>query len=145
MAGYIASDLYAVLEQHSERVRRPRSTVLFRRGEKARGVFLVLRGTVSLDFGVDSSAALASTYGPGALIGLPATLTKGTYSMTATLGDDAELGFLTTDALLSLLRTHPELYQGLLRVLSAKIAHTEQVTKAMLRKERPSGPQPGVA
>ncbi len=145
MAGYIASDLYAVLEQHCDKVRKPRSTMLFRRGEKALGVFLVLRGTVSLDFGVDGSAALASAYGPGALVGLPATLTKGTYSMTATVGEDAELGFLTTDALLSLLRTHPELCQGLLRVLSAKIAHTDQVTKGLLCKERPSGLQSGVA
>ncbi len=145
MAGYIASDLYAALEQHCERVSKPRSSVLFRRGEKALGVFLVLRGTVSLDFGVDGSAVLASTYGPGALVGLPATLTKGTYSMTATVSDDAELGFLTTDALLSLLRTYPELCRGLLRVLSAKIPHADQVTKDLLCKERPSGLQSGVA
>jgi CRP/FNR family transcriptional regulator, cyclic AMP receptor protein len=144
MAGYIAYDLYAAIERRCERIKKPRSTVLFRRGEKALGVFLVLRGTVRLDFGVDGSSALASAYGPGALVGLPATLTKGTYSMTATLVDDAELGFLTTDALLSLLRTQPELCQGLLRVLSAKITHTERVTKALLREERPSGLQSGV-
>jgi CRP-like cAMP-binding protein len=137
MARYTAPpDLHTALEQLCERVRKPRSTVLFRRGEKAFGMFLILRGTVSLDFGVDGAAAFARAYGPGALVGLPATLTKRNYSMTATVTDDAELGFLTTQVLESLLRQHAELCQQLLTILSAKISHTEQVTKALLRKEK---------
>ena len=52
------------LEQRcDEKVRKPRCTVLFGRGEKATGLFVVLSGRVSLDFGVD--AALARSYGPG--------------------------------------------------------------------------------
>ena len=146
MARYTAPpDLHAALEQRCERVRKPRSTVLFRRGEKAFGMFLILRGTVSLDFGVDGSAAFASAYGPGALVGLPATLTKRNYSMTATVTDDAELGFLTTQVLESLLRQHPELCPQLLTILSAKIAQTEQVTKALLRKEKLPRLESGVA
>jgi CRP-like cAMP-binding protein len=145
MACYIAgSDLYAALEPRCEKVRKPRSTVLFRRGEKAFGVFLVLRGTVNLDLGVDASAALTSACGPGALIGLPASLTRTNYSMTATVTDDAELGFLPLQALLLLLRKHPELCQQLLTILSAKVAHSEQETKALLRKERLPSLQLGV-
>jgi len=108
MACYIASvDLYVALEQRCKRVRKTRSTVLFRRGEKAFGVFLVLRGVVSLDFGVDTSSALARTFGPGALVGLPATLAGTNYSLTATVTEDAELGFLPPELLVSLLRTRP--------------------------------------
>lgn len=136
---HFRSDLYAVLEQRCQRVRKPKSTVLFRRGEKAFGMFLVLRGTVSLDFGVDASTGLASACGPGALVGLPATLTRTNYSMTATVTDDAELGFLTPQVLVSLLREHPELRQQLLTILSAKVAHCEQVTKALLRQEKLPG------
>lgn len=128
-------DLHMALEERCERVRKSRSTVLFRRGEKAFGMFLILKGTVSLDFGVDSSVGLANTYGPGALVGLPATLTGRDYSMTATVTDDAELGFLTARAVESLLREQPDLCQQLLTILSAKIAHTEQLTKALVRKE----------
>ena len=143
MACYIArSDLYAALQQRCERVRKPRLTVLFRRGEKAFGVFLVFRGTVSLDFGVDASTALAC--GPGTLVGLPASLTRTNYSMTATVTDDAELGFLTLQALVSLLRKHPDLCQQLLTILSAKVAHSEQVTKALLRNEEPPRLELGV-
>lgn len=142
MACYIAhSDLYAALEQRCERVRKPRSTVLFRRGQKAFGMFLVLRGTVSLDFGVDASTALASACGPGTLVGLPATLTRTNYSMTATLTDDAELGFLTPEDLVSLLHKQPELRHQLLTILSAKVAHSEQVAKALRRNEEPPKPE----
>ncbi len=137
--------LYAALEPCCERVRKPRWTVLFRRGEKACGMFLVLSGTVNLDFGVDGAAALGSTCGPGALVGLPATLSGGNYSMTATVTDDAELGFLTTDALLSLLRKNPELCHPLLTILSAKIDYTSQVRRAMLCKERLPRPESRVA
>jgi CRP-like cAMP-binding protein len=54
-------------------------------------MFVVFSGKVSLDFGVDSS--LVRTYGIGALVGLPATITRRNYSMTATVTEDAELGF----------------------------------------------------
>jgi CRP-like cAMP-binding protein len=137
MACYIArTDLYPALDQRCERVRKARSTVLFRRGETAFGVFLVVRGTVSLDFGVDTSTALSSACGPGTLVGLPACLAGSNYSMTATVTDDAELGFLTLHELVSLLRKQPELCQQLLSILSARIADSERATKALLHNER---------
>jgi len=137
MACHVAhSGLYAALEQRCERIRKSRSTVLFRRGEKACGMFLVMKGTVSLDFGVDASTALTSVCGPGAIVGLPATLTRTHYSMTATVTEDAELGFMGPEALVSLLRQQPEVCQQLLTILSAKVTHSEQVTKALLRKEK---------
>jgi CRP-like cAMP-binding protein len=146
MACYIAhSDLYAALEKSCERVRKTRPTVLFRRGEKAFGMFLVFRGTVSLDFGVDASTALGTAWGPGALVGLPATLTRTNYSMTATVTEDAELGFLTPQDLISVLHRQPELRQQLLTILSAKVAHSEQVTKALRRKEKLPGLELGLA
>jgi len=138
-------DLHAALAQRCERVRKPRSTVLFRRGEKALGMFLILRGTVTLDFGVDGAAVFASVYGPGALVGLPATLTKRDYSMTATVTDDAELGFLTAQALESLLREHPEFCEELLGILGEKVAQTEQAKAAVLRKEKLPRLESGVA
>jgi CRP-like cAMP-binding protein len=129
-------DLYASLERSCEKVQKPSRTVLFRRGEQAFGMFLVLRGMVGLDFGVDVPSELSGLCGPGTLVGLPATLTRGTYAMTATVTDDAELGFLTYRALVFMLRQTPELYQQLLRVLSDKAAHAERLTKAMRQKER---------
>lgn len=146
MACNIASpDLYDALEGCCDKVRKSKSTVLFRRGDKAFGMYLVLRGTVSLDFGVDGSAAVATVCGAGALVGLPATLSGGNYSMTATVADDAELGFITPESLVLLLRENPELCQELLRILSDKIAHSHQVTKALLHHEKVPTSNSGVA
>ena len=128
-------DLHAALETCCQKFQEPKHKVLFRRGEPAFGMFLVLKGEVSLDFGVDGSNPLNKAYGPGALVGLPATLTGRSYSMTATVTEDADLGFISIKALRNLLREQPELCQQLLTILSARMAETDQVRKAMLGKE----------
>ena len=125
-----SANLHHVLEHRSETVLTPEATVLFRRGEKASGMFVVLSGKVSLGLGVDS--AFCRTYGPGALVGLPATLTRHNYSMTATVTEDAELCFWTPDALDSLLRQRPDLCQPLLAILGEKIAESHEVARALL-------------
>ena len=116
--------LQAVLEQQGQTIRKPKESVLFRRGEKPSGVFVVLRGKVSLDFGVDS--AFARSYGPGALVGLPAALTGRNYAMTATVIEDAELVFWTPDALTSLLRNRPDLCRELLGIFGEKMAENQK-------------------
>jgi CRP-like cAMP-binding protein len=131
-----SANLQYVLEERSEKVRKPRSTVLFRRGEKASGMFVVLSGKVSLDLGVDS--ALSRTYGSGALVGLPSTLTRNNYSMTATVTEDAELGFWSPDALDSLLRQHPDLCPPLLAILGERVAQNHEVERAFLTRDKPT-------
>jgi len=131
------TELQTTLKQCCMKIRRPKSTVLFRSGEKAFGMFVVLSGTVTLDFGVDRSLAMNHTYGPGALVGLPATLTKRGYSMTATVTQDAELGFWPFEALDALLRKRPDFCHQLLRILGEKIAETRREAKAFLNKEKP--------
>ena len=84
---------------------------------------------------MDGSNPLNKAYGPGALIGLPATLTGRTYTMTATVTADAELGFLSVKELKSLLREQPALQLQLLDILSAKLAQVDQAKKAMLINE----------
>lgn len=130
------SDLNAMLAACCEKFQEPKHTVLFKRGEPAFGMFLVLEGKVSLDFGVDGANPLNSSYGPGALVGLPAALTGRNYSMTATITEDAEVGFVSIKALKHLLGEHPELCEQLLTILSERLAvQNEQVRKAMLAKE----------
>ena len=131
-------DLQSALRLRAEKLNRPRSTVLFRRGERASGMFIVLRGKVSLDFGADS--AFARIYGPGALVGLPATLTRRDYAMTATVTEDAELGYWSFAALDSLLRKHPEYCKELLAVLGERMAENLRIAKALMtREEQPVG------
>jgi len=110
--------------------------VLFRRGEKAFAMFVVLSGKVSVDFGVDS--ALARSYGRGALVGLSATLTGRNYTMTATATEDAELVVWIREELDTLLRNRPDLRQQLLTVLGERVTENQKLAKAMLaRDEQP--------
>lgn len=128
------ANLHHALEHRCERVNKPRSAVLFRRGDKAAGLFVILSGKVSLDLGVDS--ALCRTYGPGALVGLPSTLTRHNYSMTATVTEDAELGFWSPDELDSLLRQRPDLCQLRLAILGMKIAEGHETERVLLTRDR---------
>ena len=93
-------------------------------------MFIVLSGRVSLDFGVD--APLSRSYGVGALIGLPATVTGRNYSMTATVTEDAELGFWSPRALDSLLRECRDLCQQLLVILGERMAEHQEALKELL-------------
>jgi CRP-like cAMP-binding protein len=97
MASDIASaNLQTILEQRCGKVRKPRFNVLFRHGDRAAGMFVVLSGKVSLGFGDNS--AFDRSHGPGALVGLPSTLTRRNYCMTETVTEDAELGFWSPEA-----------------------------------------------
>ena len=112
--------LKQALEEGSERIHRQKSAVLFRRGEKAAGMFVVLRGKVTLDCGADST--FSRSCGPGALVGLPSTLTLNDYRMTATVTEDADLSFWTPRRLHSLLRERPDICRMLMAILKERIA-----------------------
>ena len=127
--------LQRALADGCKRICKSKSTVLFRRGEKAYGMFIVLSGNISLDVGGDTP--LASSCGPGALVGLPSTITGRNYTMTATVTQDAELGFWTPEALESLLRDRPELCQQVLTLLGEKTIELQTAIKeAVLSPQR---------
>ena len=138
MALYTAPiNLQTALAQHGEKVSKPKGSVLFQRGTEAFGMFLVLSGKVRLDFGVDS--AFSRTYGPGALVGLPATLTGRKYSMTAVVTERAELGFIDRRTLDALLRQHPDYCHSLLEILGEKMTENQKIAKALfMREEQPA-------
>ena len=63
-------------------------------------------------------------------------LTRQNYSMTATVTEDADLGYWSPDALDSLLRTHPDFCQPLLAILGAKIAESHEVERKLLTRDK---------
>ena len=72
MAGKQGRPSRYTFERWRERVRKPKSTLLFRRGDKASGMFVVLSRKVRLDLGVDSTRR--RSYRAGGLVGLPSTI-----------------------------------------------------------------------
>ncbi|MGC1649908.1 MAG: hypothetical protein WA741_29130 [Candidatus Sulfotelmatobacter sp.] len=67
---------------------------------------------------------------------LPPTLTRRNYCMTATVTEDAELGFWSPEALDSLLHNRPDLCQQLLVILGEKMAENYELQEASLRKSK---------
>lgn len=131
MALYISAfDLQTVLQQDGEKTHKPIGATLFRRGDKAYGMFVVITGRVRLDCGVDSRFVRA--YGAGALIGLPATLIHGNHSMTATVIEDAELGFWPTKELDLLLQKRPDFCRALLAILGEEMEFNRKLVRALL-------------
>ena len=112
--------LQHILEQQSQKVTKPASDVLFRRGDSAAGMFVVLSGKVNLHEGAEP--VLNCSCGSGAVVGLLSTLTGDNYGMTATVTEDAELGFWSPEALDSLLQERPDLCRPLLAILGVRIA-----------------------
>jgi CRP-like cAMP-binding protein len=137
------ADLKTMLQEGGERIRKPRYSVLFRCGEKSFGMFVVLSGKVSLDVGIVSPFARA--YEAGALLGLPATVSRREYSMTATVTEDAELAFWTAEALESLLRDNPTLCHELLGIMAERLAENHELMKALLRRRKPPSQKSSVA
>jgi len=98
------------------------------------GAFLVLNGQVSLSVG--DEGLFPQDCVNGALLGLPATLSKGVYCMTATVMEDAELGFLPSQVLESLMQTNPDVSRALLKLLSEKTLAIQQVHKTLLHAQK---------
>jgi CRP-like cAMP-binding protein len=85
-----------------------------------------------LDFGVDSFARVMVRR----VVGLPATLTRRDYAMTATVTEDAELVFWSLRDLDFLLQRRPDFCRQLLEILGERMAENQKMMKAMLRKDQ---------
>src|SRR5215469_4241236 len=136
---YSPLSLQETLEQEGERIFKRTGEVLFHRGNEALLVFVLLSGKVSLDFGVDSS--LARCYGPGALIGLPTTLTRQRYRMTATVLEGAELSMWNCSQLNTLLRKRRDFCEQMLVILGQRMAESLEAAKALACNARANSPQ----
>lgn len=149
MAGDSATaNLNAVLQERSKTISKPAGTVLFRCGEKASRILVILSGSVSLEAGFDS--ALAFSYGPGALVGLPSTITRRNYSVKATVAENATLGVMSPKELDSLLHDRPKLSHELLVIPGNRIAENHALVRTLLKRpalalEMRDKPVPSVA
>jgi len=129
-----ADELRSQLEHVAGTLLRPRGSVLFVRGDPGTGVYLVRRGLVVLSLGSGAPKRLARRLGPGSLIGLPAALSGKTYSLTAEVSEDAELGFISREAFLEILRQDPSLCFHVMDILSEQISAMRSLMKPPQRR-----------
>ena len=106
------------------RMAAAKGTFLFRRGDDDKGIFLVISGKVRLGLGKNPAGFPTRELGPGAVLGLPATLSHSLYSLSAEVIEDSEVVFLSRTRTLALLREHTPLCLEVMSLLSEELART---------------------
>jgi CRP/FNR family transcriptional regulator len=128
-------DLQQALEKLAATVKKAEGVVLFRQGQRAKGVYLLRRGKALLSVrAVPGGLVSPRTVGPGAVLGLPANITGKPYSLTAETLQDCELGFVEREKLVKLLRKDGKLCLHAVEILGRELA--------VLRNELAGSPQP---
>jgi CRP-like cAMP-binding protein len=122
-------ELKAGLEQLATIVFKPRGTILFRRGDDVSGVYLIRSGRVSLALDCPTRLYPPRILGPGAIVGLPATVSGNPYSLTAKVVDDSELAFVSRAAVLECLQDNPLLCFQVMDMLSGEISDIRSAFK----------------
>jgi CRP/FNR family transcriptional regulator len=123
-----SATLIAELERISSRLSIRKGTPLFRSGDPVAGAYIVRSGAIRMSLQTSQPLYPPKILGPGEIAGLPGTLT-GTYSLSADVVEDAELGFVPSSRVASLLESSPRLCMAAMRLISSEIARTRNVLK----------------
>ena len=116
------AELIAALQQRASLRTLSKGTVLFREGEPARGVYLLLEGSARLSVHADNDRTIpVRTVGPGYLLGLPGTLLNRTYLFTGKLLQDSRLAFIETAELVGFLRERSDLCFDVVELLGGEL------------------------
>jgi CRP-like cAMP-binding protein len=115
-------ELREALVPYGSELNHPGGKVLFERGQKAYGLFLLRSGSARLSV----PGALDRSVGPGALLGVPGTLSKGVYSLSAELLEESSVLFVPSERVATLTVEHPEAGFQLVKVLSREIQELRQ-------------------
>ncbi|MGA7686857.1 MAG: cyclic nucleotide-binding domain-containing protein [Terriglobales bacterium] len=122
-----------LLQRATSVLSEAKGTVLFRRGDEVRGLFLIRSGRVSVALDTGSMEYPPRILGPGAVVGLPATVAGSAYKLTAEVVDSAELAFVPRTEMLSCLRGSVDFCFEVMDLLSGEISGTQ----AALKQARP--------
>jgi CRP-like cAMP-binding protein len=116
--------LKAQLESAGSAVQKEKGTFLFRRGDAAAGVYLVVRGEIRLGLERDPRGFPSRLIGEGSVLGLPSTLSNSPYSLTAEVMESSRLIFVAAERLRQLLRDQPQLCFDVMTILTEELTQT---------------------
>lgn len=123
-----SSELTRELDRIASRISVRKGTPLFRSGDPVAGAYIVRSGAVRMSLPTAHPLYPPKIIGPGEIAGLPGTLT-GTYSLSADVVEDAELGFVPGPRVSQLLEISPRLCLIAMRLISQEIARTRNCLK----------------
>ena len=131
-APVLSENLLAEFERIGTVLHKPKNTVLFRQGDAADGVYLIRSGEASLTLCSAKGKVLsAREVGHGAVLGLPATMSGRTYSLSATLLQDSEIVHVPAERLRDLLRDNTEVCFEVVQVLGRELTFMRTLAAGM--------------
>lgn len=117
----MADELFDQLSRLASSTFALAGTVLFRRDEPSKSVYMVRSGRVALLWPDAEETTPMEVLGPGSILGLPAAI-NGTYSATAEVVADSELGAIYADCVVELLATAPSLCRTAMQMMGLEVA-----------------------
>ncbi len=119
--------LQTIILRNSETLHAKAGTVLFKEGEKVRGMFLIVSGKVDLQLHSAGLVSLQRHAAAGCLLGVPASINHHPYSLTAVVKEDSELRFIDVKSLATLMQREPSLTMQLVTMLSEEVRAMRKV------------------
>lgn len=138
------SALIHALEQRAVPLPCRRGVMLFKQGDLPTGLFIVRSGEATLLLTDESGNEVAQfNVGSGAILGLPAIVTKEPYSLSAMACERSEVNFVECAAFEELMQEQPSLFPKVLQVLAAEVRTARQALTELLGRlgSRPSRAQ----
>ncbi len=116
------AELFQVIWKHAIQIGCASDRELFHQGDEPIGLFLVKSGDAIMILEDDRGAEVAQfPMMPGALLGLPASISNRPYSMTAIAKQGAEVGFVSRREFSALMTADPSVAMMVLHVLAAEV------------------------
>ena len=113
--------------------KEPKGAVLFRRNERAFGIFLICIGSVTLRLEAEGgTSGWNRTAVSDSIVGLAGTLSGNLYSLTAVVSENAELAFLGRGIVLDLIKNDPNVGLGSMQTVAEEIVQARAVLNAQL-------------
>lgn len=132
-----SADLQQKLRKISIPVRLTKSSLLFKQGEKPKGVYLVESGSIALMLKLARGRTVYErNVGKGSVLGLPATVNDTAYSLTAKALCDVDVAFVPRENLIAEMDRNISLAIEILRVLSQEVQAMRDVIRV---RWEPSG------
>lgn len=135
--------LIHALEQRSISIQCKQGHLIFKQGEACKGLYFVKSGNVSLVLAADNGLEVMQlAVGPGSLLGVPAVVSRGPYTLTAAALTDCEVGLVELAEFDDLMREQPTLFPLVLAILAAGL-RSGRLALARMMSEQDSQSLPG--
>ena len=119
-------DLFRELDTLAIATPVEKGSFVFSSGDPASAVFVIRTGEIALIWADSNEVYPLETFGPGAILGLPAVL-NGEYSATAKVVEDSELGLIPANRVMEMLERSPSHLHATVKLLALEVAKMREI------------------